>query len=118
MMKWLLICLLTSLIIPFSAGRSPASLTLRFLPIYRRKEFSGWGIEGYKTEELEDLYWFSAEERQDETNLLYVAVTRARNTLVLNEQMLCLKAGEEQKDGGQPATDDMENDRGEAVFPC
>jgi len=47
-----------------------------------------------------------------------VAVTRARNTLVLNEQMLCLKAGEEQKDGGQPATDDMENDRGEAVFPC
>lgn len=48
----------------------------------------------------------------------YVAVTRARNTLVLNEQMLCLKAGEEQKDGGQPATDDMENDRGEAVFPC
>lgn len=60
----------------------------------------------------------SAEERQDETNLLYVAVTRARKTLVLNELMLRLKAGEEQKDGGQLATDDMENDRGDAVFPC
>ncbi|MGX9835939.1 UvrD-helicase domain-containing protein [Enterobacter dykesii] len=52
----------------------------------------------------------SAEERQDETNLLYVAVTRARKTLVLNELMQCLKAGEGQKDGVQPATDDVEND--------
>ena len=60
----------------------------------------------------------SVEERQDETNLLYVVVTRARKILVLNELMLCLKAGEEQKDGGQPATDDMENDKGEAVFSC
>lgn len=60
----------------------------------------------------------SAEVRQDETNLLYVAVTRVRKNLVLNELMLRLKAGEEQKDGGQPATDDMENDRGDAVCPC
>lgn len=60
----------------------------------------------------------SAEELQDETNLLYVAVTRARKTLVLNELMLCLKAGEEQKNCKQPATGDMENDEGEAIFPC
>ncbi|HDX9112748.1 TPA: ATP-dependent helicase [Klebsiella michiganensis] len=60
----------------------------------------------------------SAEERQDETNLLYVAVTRARKTLVLNELMLCMKAGEEQKDCEQPATDDVENDGGEVIFPC
>ncbi|HGT2863083.1 TPA: UvrD-helicase domain-containing protein [Klebsiella pneumoniae] len=60
----------------------------------------------------------SAEERQDETNLLYVAVTRARKILVLNDLMQCLKAGEEQKDCEQPATDDVENDGGEAIFPC
>ncbi|SAE50171.1 putative DNA helicase [Enterobacter hormaechei] len=37
----------------------------------------------------------SQEERQDETNLLYVAVTRARKTLVLNELMRWLsEAGE------------------------
>lgn len=60
----------------------------------------------------------SAEERQDETNLLYVAVTRARKTLVLNELMQCLKAGEEQKGCEQPATDDVENDGGEAIVPC
>lgn len=60
----------------------------------------------------------SAEERQDETNLLYVAVTRARKTLVLNELMQCLKAGEEQKDCEQSATDDVENDGGEAIFLC
>ncbi|HDS6908222.1 TPA: UvrD-helicase domain-containing protein [Klebsiella oxytoca] len=57
----------------------------------------------------------SAEERQDETNLLYVAVTRVHKTLVLNELMLRLKAGEGQKDCEQPATDDVEND---GVFPC
>ncbi len=57
----------------------------------------------------------SAEERQDETNLLYVAVTRARKTLVLNELMQCLKAGEEQKYCEQPATDDVQKD-GERRF--
>ncbi|MFZ5064386.1 UvrD-helicase domain-containing protein [Klebsiella michiganensis] len=60
----------------------------------------------------------SAEERQDETNLLYVAVTRARKTLVLNELMQCLKSGEEQKDCEQPATDDVQKDGGDAIFPC
>lgn len=61
---------------------------------------------------------FSAGERQDETNLLYVAVTRARKTQVLNELMLCLKAGEEQKDCKQPAMGDVENDGGDTIFPC
>lgn len=61
-MKWLLICLLTFLITPFSAGRYPVSLVSRFLPACRRKKvFWVGGIEGYKTEELEDLYWFSAD---------------------------------------------------------
>ncbi len=41
----------------------------------------------------------SQEERQDETNLLYVAVTRARKTLVLNELMRWLsEAGEGESD--------------------
>ncbi|HFU7919836.1 TPA: ATP-binding domain-containing protein, partial [Escherichia coli] len=42
----------------------------------------------------------SEQERRDETNLLYVAVTRARRTLVLNElmQQLTEAAG----DGGAP----------------
>lgn len=60
----------------------------------------------------------SAEERQDETNLLYVAVTRARKILVLNELMLYLKDGEERKDGGQTATGDVESDGGEGIIPC
>ncbi|EAS0545233.1 DNA helicase [Salmonella enterica] len=59
----------------------------------------------------------SAEERQDETNLLYVAVTRARKVLVLNELMRCLKAGEEQKACEQPAMGG-ENDGGGTIFPC
>ncbi|WP_228155171.1 DUF3375 family protein [Klebsiella sp. KG9] len=48
----------------------------------------------------------------------YVAVTRARKTLVLNELMQYLKAGEEQKDCEQPATDDVQKDGGEAIVPC
>lgn len=43
----------------------------------------------------------STEERQDEINLLYVAVTRARKSLVLNELMQYLKADHEQKNDEQ-----------------
>ena len=50
----------------------------------------------------------SDEERRDETNLLYVAVTRARKQLVLNELMACLKESEEQKGAVPPATMDAE----------
>lgn len=58
----------------------------------------------------------SQEERQDETNLLYVAVTRARETLVLNELMRWLsEAGEDDDDNGSEAGEgDDEND---AVMP-
>lgn len=51
----------------------------------------------------------SAIERQDETNLLYVAVTRARKILVLNELMQCMKADEEQKNRGSQSADDKVN---------
>ena len=54
----------------------------------------------------------SQEERQDETNLLYVAVTRARKTLVLNELMRWLsEAGEDDDENVSGAGEgDDEND--------
>ena len=54
----------------------------------------------------------SQEERQDETNLLYVAVTRARKTLVLNELVRWLsEAGEDDDENSSEAGEgDDEND--------
>jgi len=54
----------------------------------------------------------SQEERQDETNLLYVAVTRARKTLVLNELMRWLSEASEDDDENvsEAGEGDNEND--------
>ncbi|HAX5097260.1 TPA: UvrD-helicase domain-containing protein [Escherichia coli] len=50
------------------------------------------------------------DERRDETNLLYVAVSRARNTLVLNSLMRQLVSEQSQKAADTSPSEDGEND--------
>ncbi|VEW02422.1 DNA helicase (fragment) [Escherichia coli] len=50
------------------------------------------------------------DERRDETNLLYVAVTRARNTLVLNSLMRQLVSEQSQKAADTSPSENGEND--------